>query len=239
MRPVGTNRGFRLLKLAGAVAVVLAAGGTAEAQITSYVDETGKRVFINASPPGVARNRAPRGGTPFTRRYTPPAVLARQAEMPDRATLEQMADEAAERHKLDPALVRAVIETESSWDPLAVSSKGAQGLMQLMPATARELGVRDPFDPEQNLDGGVRHLRALLERYDGDLERALAAYNAGGGAVDRAGGVPRYAETVAYVQKITDAYFAPGSGRSAKVMKTSRPMYRIVDERGRVVFTNN
>jgi hypothetical protein len=122
--------------------------------------------------------------------------------------LERLAAEAAIRHGLDPALVRAVVAVESGFQAQAVSPKGAQGLMQLMPATARELGVVDPFDPAANLDGGSRYLRSLVARYEGDLGKALAAYNAGMGAVERHGGVPPYAETRRYVQKVLGRYQA-------------------------------
>jgi soluble lytic murein transglycosylase-like protein len=115
-----------------------------------------------------------------------------------------LAVEAARRHSLDPDLVRAVIAVESGFRPDAVSPKGAQGLMQLMPKTARSLGVKDSFDPADNVEGGTRHLRALIERYNGDVKRALAAYNAGEGAVARHGGVPPYPETVAYVRKVLE-----------------------------------
>jgi len=119
---------------------------------------------------------------------------------------ERLVAESAQRHGLDPALVRAVVGVESGFQPQAVSPKGAQGLMQLMPATARDLGVTDPFDPAANLDGGSRHLSALVVRYEGDLTKALAAYNAGMGAVARHGGVPPYAETRKYVQKVLGRY---------------------------------
>jgi len=120
--------------------------------------------------------------------------------------LARLAAEAARRHGLDPALVMAVVGVESGFQTEAVSAKGAQGLMQLMPATARDLGVTNPFDPVANLDGGSRYLSALVARYDGDLTKALAAYNAGMGAVARHGGVPPYAETRDYVRKILGRY---------------------------------
>jgi soluble lytic murein transglycosylase-like protein len=118
--------------------------------------------------------------------------------------LAAMAIAAARRHSLDPDLVQAVVAVESGFRPDAVSPKGAQGLMQLMPYTARALGVKDSFDPAANLDGGTRYLRALIKRYGGDVTRALAAYNAGEGAVARHGGVPPYPETLAYVRKVLE-----------------------------------
>jgi soluble lytic murein transglycosylase-like protein len=111
---------------------------------------------------------------------------------------------AASRQALAPALLRSVIKQESAFRPCAVSLKGAQGLMQLMPATAEQLGVTDPFDPRQNIEGGAAFLRQLLNRYGGDLKLALGAYNAGVGRVKTSGGVPNLLETQNYVSSILD-----------------------------------
>ena len=112
-------------------------------------------------------------------------------------------DEAAARHHVDPSLVRSVVKVESNFNPNAVSRKGAMGLMQLMPSTARSLNVSNPFNPIENVDAGVRHLRKLLDSYGGNVRLSLAAYNAGAGAVARSAGVPHFKETQDYVRRIT------------------------------------
>ncbi len=124
-----------------------------------------------------------------------------------------LAHSAAVRHRVDHRLVESLIEMESSFNPSAVSHAGAMGLMQLMPAVARRYGVRDPLDAAQNVDAGVRHLRGLLLRYGGDIERALGAYNAGAGAVDRYKGVPPYPETRQYVLRVLYRYRQRVDGR--------------------------
>ena len=134
-----------------------------------------------------------------------------------RAFTEQEIDaaivQAASRHNVDANLVRSVVKVESNYNPNAVSRKGAMGLMQLMPGTARSLNVTNPFDPTQNVDAGVRHLKRLLESYGGNVPLSLAAYNAGSAAVARSAGVPHFAETRNYVRRITNLYYggAPGS----------------------------
>ena len=144
-------------------------------------------------------------------------------------------EQAAARHNVDPNLVRAVVKVESNFNPNAVSRKGAMGLMQLMPSTARQLNVKNPFDPEQNVDAGVRHLKQLLQNYGGDIKLTLAAYNAGAGAVARSSGVPHYAETQNYVRRITNLYNAGSvfnSGASHDPVKVQR------DARGVLYISN-
>jgi soluble lytic murein transglycosylase-like protein len=139
-----------------------------------------------------------------------------------RERYEPLVIEHSNRHGLRPELVRAVIQVESGYNPRALSPKGAMGLMQLMPETARVLGVQRPYDPAQNIAGGTRYLRVLLDKYNGDELLALAAYNAGSGAVDRHGHrVPPYRETQDYVRKVTlKAGEAPVSRRKLTIYKT-------------------
>lgn len=140
--------------------------------------------------------------------------------------------QAAERYGVEAKLVEAVISVESAFDPWAVSRKGARGLMQLIPKTAATLGVRDSFSPRQNIDGGVRHLRHLIDRYRGNLPLALAAYNAGAQAVDWYRGIPPYPETQEYVRRVLDRY---GWGRVAGGPEV---IYRHEDTAGTVIYTN-
>jgi soluble lytic murein transglycosylase-like protein len=218
----------------------------AHGQIVSYKDDNGKRVFVNAEPAPAARpSKIPllrTAATGIALRTTQTSFAGSSemssAELANREKIEQMIREVSTRYRVDPALVRAVMQTESNWNTSAVSRKGALGLMQLVPGTAQQLGVNNALDPKQNLDGGVHYLHMLLERYNGDLDRALAAYNAGPGAVDRAGGIPQYRETRNYVQKVTDSYFRPGSDRLPRAFEGRRPIYRAVEADGRVVFTN-
>jgi hypothetical protein len=147
-------------------------------------------------------------------------------------------DEAATRHNVDPNLVRSVVKVESNFNPNAVSRKGAMGLMQLMPATARSLNVSNPFDPQQNVDAGVRHLKRLLESYGGDVRLSLAAYNAGAGAVARSAGVPRFAETRNYVRRITELYAGGNGGTRVSFGSAREPVRMERDARGVLYISN-
>jgi len=206
------------------------------AQIASQVNDSGKLVFVNSEPAGNAPHKAPPSfhvsKTDGSNSEATPTTVP-----PER--LERIVRDASARHNLDPALVKAVIGVESNWNPSAVSRKGALGLMQLIPTTAGQLGVGNAFDPAQNIEGGTSYLRSLLDRYHGDLELSLAAYNAGPGAVERSGGIPNIPETRSYVQRVTDTYFRPDSGRDPSFAGQHRSRIRQdVDDNGRVVFTN-
>jgi soluble lytic murein transglycosylase-like protein len=142
----------------------------------------------------------------LARRSEGPAFQRPSAQPFTQSDIDAAIDQAALQHNVDPSLVRAVIKVESNFNPNAVSPKGAMGLMQLMPQTARELKVTNPFDPQQNVDAGVRHLKHLMESYGGDVNLTLAAYNAGAGAVARSAGIPNFPETRKYVTRITSLY---------------------------------
>lgn len=202
-------------------------------QIVSYVDERGKRVFTNvetAERKPTKRNplALPQATPRFDRSWTIPSDI------------HNFIDEIAARQGIDPKLVRAIIQVESNWNPLAMSSKGAMGLMQLIPTTATRFGAMNIFDPKQNIAAGTRYLRFLLDLFRGDLHLSLAAYNAGENAVLQSGGIPAYRETRDYVEKVTSAYTVPGGSGHSRMSAASGSsrIYRSVDPSGRVVFTN-
>jgi soluble lytic murein transglycosylase-like protein len=167
---------------------------------------------------------------------SPPAAKAGTARSVGKHDLQRMVRDVSAEHGLDPKLVDALVQVESAYNPGAVSRKGAQGLMQLMPATADRLDVDDPFDPEQNIRGGVRELDRLIDRYSGNLQLALAAYNAGEGAVEKYRGIPPYRETRNYVARIMSLY----TGKPFRVSggRLISPVKMVQDADGRTVITN-
>jgi soluble lytic murein transglycosylase-like protein len=201
-----------------ALVLALAAAAPASAQIYSWKDAAGNLVLSD-------KPRADQGEmTTFpVPKSTFRATTPSDTDVVDAGTLtspsryDEMIEQYADRNGLSPDLVRAVIQVESGFNPYAVSPKGAMGLMQLMPATARELGVRNPFHPEENIRGGVVYLKQLMDQFDQDVTLALAAYNAGPKAVDRYDGVPPYRETKDYVKKVTNRA-GPAADRPARTV---------------------
>jgi soluble lytic murein transglycosylase-like protein len=188
----------------------------AGAQIYSWRDADGRLVLSDRPLAKVSRTFAVREASMV--RSTRPVLLTNRGT----AEYDGLIATHAARNGVRPELVRAVIQTESAFNPFARSIKGALGLMQLMPQTATELGVLNPFDPAENIRGGVTYLRRLLDRYNNNEELALAAYNAGPGAVDRYGRVPPYRETKNYVARIR--------GRSGLTTRSPRTrIFRSVD----------
>jgi hypothetical protein len=160
--------------------------------------------------------------------------------------IHEAVEEKAKQHNIDPNLVKAVIRVESNWNPGAVSRKGALGLMQLMPSTAALLGVANPFDPLENIDGGVRYLKHLIGRFNGDLILALAAYNAGPKIVEKRGMVPSIPETVAYVKRVMEYYnggqeinlSVNAQAIQRAIRKEFKSIKKVVLEDGTLLFTN-
>lgn len=209
---------------AGWIALVCALlqAAPAAAQIYTWRDAEGVLVLSDRPKPGAEGATYAVTGTAALKatRPLPPSALSRAYDI--------LIERHAAAQRLSPDLVRAVIQVESAFDSTAVSPKGAMGLMQLMPATAAEYGVTDPFEPGQNIAAGAAYLRRLLDRYDGRIELALAAYNAGPAAVERYGDVPPYRETRSYVKKVTGAAPAAAPGAIYKWMELveGRPVYR-------------
>ena len=229
--PAGTPMNIRSLvfPLFG----ILLSGGLAQAaELYQYVDETGALHFTNVPTDPQFRMIVPPAKDPVVSRsdkgkkkYTP-------------ADFEGLVADRSQRHGMDPKLVSAVIQVESEFNPKAVSKKGARGLMQLMPETARDLGVTDPFDPAQNIDGGVRYLRYLLDYFAWDLDLALAAYNAGMNRVLRHMEVPPIVETRNYVRKVKATYNRDLSQTASLRLPERRTVQKVVLTDGDVVFTN-
>jgi len=222
--------------------IVMLAGSatTALADIYQFVDDSGVVHFTNV-PSGQVKKTAkvhtePRhtASAPASARSAAPATANRSSDdIP--VSYANIINAACERFAVDPSLVHAIVKVESDFNPFAISRKGAMGLMQLMPQTASTLNVRNTFSPHENVEGGVKYLRYLLDRYEGNLSLALAAYNAGETAVKKWGTIPPFKETQDYVKKIMHIYngggktFAPrytiyvGTGADGTILLTDNP----------------
>lgn len=205
-----------------------------EAAIYSYRDEKG-RLFLTDSPPNskyqiVVTSRKNRAGPddPNAPAQAVSEMVPQKVLLPNDETYSPYINRAAKATAVDPYLIKAIIKVESDFDPRVLSSKGAQGLMQLIPSTARLVGCKDAFDPADNIMGGTRYLKMMLERFGGQLDLALASYNAGPGRVDQYNGIPPFRETRNYVKKVKHYFhlFRSGAGLSTrekvvkKVVKT-------------------
>jgi len=184
--------------------LLLAAGGVQAAEVYVYREPSGTRLFTDRQVRDSAYTFIAKFGRPTASSSCKGLTPSRLAERLQ--TYEELIDKYATQQEVEPALVKAVMRVESCFDAKAVSRVGARGLMQLMPATAADLGVGDSFDPAQNIRGGVTYLRLMLDRFGNNLSLALAAYNAGPGAVEKHGGIPPYAETQSYVEKVRSHY---------------------------------
>ncbi len=176
---------YRLVTIV--IALLLVAVQDLSAAIYRYVDEHGSVHFTNV---------------PTSSKFKYYIGEKHDADHVQVPSIDRLIEVSARRFQLDSALIRAVIKVESDFDPSVVSSRGARGLMQLMPDTAREVGVLDPFDPSEAIHGGSKYLRKMLDSFDSNLDYALAAYNAGPNAVRKYGGIPPYLETQNYVKKV-------------------------------------
>jgi soluble lytic murein transglycosylase-like protein len=202
----------------------------AEAQIYSWRDGDGKLVLSNKRQPEAVGE---------VRTFDVPkaaSVRATRAASSSRSrSYDNLIEQHCRTHSVRPDLVRAVMQVESGFNPMARSPKGAMGLMQLMPATARQYGVADPYNPEENVRGGVAYLRELLDRYDNKEELALAAYNAGPGAVDKHGQtIPPYRETRDYVARINQMTGTRVEAQGSRIYKVTE----IIDGREVVRYTD-
>lgn len=192
-------------------------------QIATVTGQNGQIVFVNG-----------------TSESTGPDFSQERSLLASPAGIDSLIDRVSSHYQVDPKLVHAMIRVESNYDPSAVSSKGAMGLMQLIPATAQRFGVQNPFDPGQNIQGGVSYLKYLLHLFRGNLPLSLAAYNAGEERVIRSGGIPAIPETEHYVRAITRIYSSKSTGSEAAATPAARvmPIVRYVDSQGVIHFTN-
>lgn len=186
-------------------------GSWSHSEIFVFEGPDGQRLVTNQRQQNANMNLVATYGRPTAQARC--GERARQALASGGGEFADLIRDAAGYNGIDPALVQSVIHVESCFDPQAISRVGAHGLMQLMPATAADLGVTDRFDPAQNIHGGTRYLAAMLNRFEGNLDLALAAYNAGPGAVERHGGVPPFPETQTYIQRVRAQY---GSGNGIR-----------------------
>ena len=240
---------FAVIFSAAASVILSATPSIAQEKIQAVVSSNGRTVFTNLAESTPIVDNAPSPVAPVIRKSGD--ILAEEVPV----SLRRLVDTISLNHGVDPALVRAVIKTESNFNRWAVSSKGARGLMQLIPETGSRYGVRDFFDPQQNVEGGVQYLKFLLEKFNGNLDLSLAAYNAGENLVEKLGRIPPIPETTNYVRRVRANYVRKTEPAAATAAKgevgtpASQPplderkeetaaIFRKVDEHGVMHFSN-
>jgi len=211
------------------------ASGVWSQDFYSYKDSSGTRVFTNIPPSSFKGSEVQ---TISQRGATQNAQEPAQETVYTPNTFDGLIKKYASQFRVDPVLIHSIISTESNFDPRAISNKGARGLMQLMPDTANRLGVKDSFDPEQNIRGGVQYFRSLLDMFDNDLELSLAAYNAGENLVRRLGKMPSYQETIDYVSSVTGKYKKKLKDSQEREAMNLTRTFRYTDSTGVLHLTN-
>jgi soluble lytic murein transglycosylase-like protein len=205
---------FMLRTMLTGICCLLIAAATSHADIYKYVDENGVTYYTN---------------TPDDKSYK--KIISEKKDVIANADYSQIIHDMSSKYDVEPSLIRAIITVESNWNYNAVSNKGAIGLMQLMPSTARDMDVSNPFNPEENIEGGTKYIRFLLDKFN-DLPLALAAYNAGPKTVEYYKGVPTIAETERYVKKVLSIY------KGKPYDRNSTRIYKVSLDDGTVLFTN-
>lgn len=209
------------------ISAVLLSFSLSYGDIYKYVDKNGVVLFTNVPQEKPLRKNISVNRTSSSR---------------SSSNYDQIISNKSSKYSVEPSLIKAIITVESNWQKNAVSNKGAMGLMQLMPSTAKDMGVANPFDPDENIDGGTRYLRFLLDRFN-DVPMAVAAYNAGPGSVANYGGIPAFPETEDYVKKVLSIYeggtYRDNTNRDIADKDFPAKIYKVVLDDGTLLFTND
>ncbi len=217
---------MRYIFLIASATLIMVCGNTSHAEIYRYIDKNGVIHFTNL-PQNKSYKKIMSGKTKNNSR-----LKSRRPHKPSSSDYSHIVNNTSKKYNIEPSLVNAVIEVESNWNSKAISKKGAQGLMQLMPATAEEFNIINPFNPEENIEGGVQYLRYLMDKFNGDIALTLAAYNAGPKRIEKFKGIPPITETRKYVKRVLSIY------NGSSVAEKNLSIYRILLKDGSVLYTN-
>ena len=227
-----------MLRISVSLLFLLFIVSTASSDVYKYIDENGVICYTDA----LSGKKTPK--VLVYKDKKAPVVNNKRGKSPVmKADYSHYVQKAAQKYDIEPELIHAVIRTESNGNYRAVSKKGAMGLMQLMPSTASDMNVGNPFNPEENIDGGTRYLRYLLEKFNGNVTLAVAAYNSGPTTVERYGNIPPIAETRQYVNRVFTLYNGKTSyafsDSASEYQDREAPIYKVVLEDGTILFTNS